>query len=112
MIDLPSTLATIPLAFFVDPLLNFLCVGLFTGSFIGAGLFLFAGTLEWLAIGKLLQGWLERRQSDIWVLQKLNRYCAPAIVIIVLFTIIATPMVNKRSRQLGFRHGGISFFDW
>lgn len=42
---------------------------------------------------------LGRRQSGRWVVQMLNRYCVPAIVIIVLFTIVATPLVNRKSRQ-------------
>jgi hypothetical protein len=107
--DLPSMVAAIPLDFVVAPLLKVLRVGSFVGSYFGAGLMLLAGTLEWLALGKIMEDRLERRQSGRWVIQKLNRYWVPAIVLILLFTIIATPMVNKRSRQLGFRHAGISF---
>ena len=107
--DLPSMLAAIPLDFAVGALLRVVRVGSFVGSYFGAGLMLLAGTLEWLALGKLSAGWMEQKQRGRWVLQKLDRYWRPAIIFIVLFAIIATPIVNRRSRQLGFRHAGISF---
>jgi hypothetical protein len=99
VVDLPSMVATIPIGFVVVVLLKVLRVGNFVGSYFGTGLLLLAGTLEWLALGKLMEDQLGRRQSGRWVVQMFNRYCVPAIVIIVLFTIIATPMVNRRSRQ-------------
>jgi hypothetical protein len=109
VIDLPSMVAAIPLDFVVSGLLRVFRVGSFVGSYFGAGLMLLAGTFEWLALGKLFADWMEQKRSGTWVLQRLNRYWPAAITLIVLFTIIATPIVNRRSRQLGFRHGGISF---
>jgi hypothetical protein len=109
LVDLPSMVAAIPLDFAVGALLKAIRVGSFMGSYFGAGLMLLAGTFEWLALGKLFAGWLEQKQRGTWVLQRLERYWRPAIIFIVLFTLIATPIVNRRSRQLGFRHAGISF---
>jgi len=70
---------------------------------------LLVGTFEWLALGKLSADRMEQKRFGTWVLQRLNRYWRPAIVFIVVFTIIAAPIVNRRSWQLGFRHAGISF---
>jgi hypothetical protein len=109
LIDLPSMVAAIPLDFVVDALLKVFRVGSFMGSYFGAGLMLLAGTFEWLALGKLFADWMEQKRSGMWALQKLNRYWRLAIALIVLFTIITTPIINRRSRKLGFRHSGISF---
>lgn len=107
--DLPSMIAAVPLDFALGALLKVVRVGSFVGSYLGAGLMLLVGTFEWLALGKLFADWMTQKRTGTWVLQRLDRYWRPAIILIVLFTIIATPMVNRRSRQLGFRHGGISF---
>jgi hypothetical protein len=109
VVDLPSALATIPLNLVVAAFLKVFHVGSFVGSYFGAGLMFLAGTFEWLALGKLFANRMERRQSGTWVLQRLDRHWRPVIVVIVLFAIIATPIINKRSRQLGFRHAAISF---
>jgi hypothetical protein len=109
VVDLPAMVAAIPLDLVVAALLKIFRVGSFVGSYFGAGLMFLAGTSEWLALGKLLSDRMDRRQSGTWVLGMLNRYWSAVIVIIVVFIIIATPIVNKRSRQLGFHHAGISF---
>ena len=109
VVDLPSMVAAIPLDFVAAALLKVFRVGILVWSYFGAALMLLAGTFEWLTLGKLFADWMEQKRSGAWVLQRLNRYWRPAIALIVLFTIIATPIVNKRSRQLGFRHAGISF---
>ncbi len=111
VVDLPSMVAAIPLDFVVGALLKVIRVGSFVGSYFGAGVRVLAGTFEWLALGKLFADWMPMAQKrrGTWVLQRLDRYWRPAIIFIVLFTIIATPIVNRRSRQLGFRHAGISF---
>jgi hypothetical protein len=109
LFDLPSMVVSIPLGLIVGRFLNAFRVGSFVGSYFGAGAMLLAGTFEWLAIGKLFAGWMEQKQRGAWILQRLDRYWRPVIVFVVLFTIIATPVVNRRSRQLGFRHAGISF---
>jgi len=109
VVDLPSMVAAIPLDFFLGALLKVCRVGSFVGSYFGAGLMLLVGTFEWLALGKLSADRMEQKRFGTWVLQRLNRYWRPAIVFIVVFTIIAAPIVNRRSWQLGFRHAGISF---
>jgi len=101
--------AAVPLDFVVGALFKVIRVGSFVGSYFGAGVMLLAGTFEWLALGKLFADWMEQKQRGTRVLEWFDRYWRPAIIFIVLFTIIATPIINRRSRQLGFRHAGISF---
>jgi len=109
LIDLPSLIAALPLDLFVGSMLRALRVGSFTGFYFGAGFFLLVGSFEWLILGKLTQSWLSRRGPGARVLQKLDRFSTPAMVVLGLFTLIATPIVNQRSQRLGFRHAAISF---
>jgi len=109
VVDLPAMVAAIPLDIVVVAPLKVFRVGRFVGSYFGAGLMLLAGTVEWLTLGKLFADWMEQKQSGARVLQRLNRCWRPVIALIALLTIIATPIVNRRSQQLGFRHASISF---
>jgi hypothetical protein len=106
--DLPSMIATMPLAAAVDVLVKVLRVGRFVGSYLLAGLLLLTASLEWLVLGKLIEDLLKRNPACARVLQKLNRYWAAAIIVIVLFTMITASLVDRRSRELGFRHAGFS----
>jgi hypothetical protein len=109
LVDLPSMLAEIPAALVMSPLLRILHVGFNSSSYVDAALWLALGSCQWLVVGLLVEALLTRRSSGIKLLGTRHRIFAPTLIIILAFTMIATPIVNLRSRRLGFRHAAISF---
>jgi hypothetical protein len=107
--DLPSMLAEIPAAFVMSPLLRILHVGFYSSSYVDAALWLTLGSCQWLVVGVLVEAMPHRRTSGAKLIGAVRRIFPPALIIILVFTIIATPIVNSRSRRLGFRHAAISF---
>ncbi len=109
LVDMPSMLAAIPIGLLLSPLEKAFHVGSYVASYVEAALLLLLASCQWLAIGSVLHSWLKSRHSGTWFLQRLDRYFVILIVFVFLFTVIAVPRINERSRRLGFRHGGISF---
>ena len=109
LVDMPSMLASLPFGFLLAPAEKALHVGSFLGSYVDAVLLLLIATCQWLAIGGSIDTRLSSLPSGTRVLHRLNGYFVVVIALVLLFTVIAVPMVNNRSRQLGFRHGAISF---
>jgi hypothetical protein len=107
--DLPSALASIPVALFLLPLFKLFQVGLYEGSYIGAGILLAMGSLQWLIAGKFANGWLRSRSWGASILQRINRHFVLLTTLILLFTAVSAPLLNARSRRLGFRHAAISY---
>jgi hypothetical protein len=109
LIDLPSALAAIPLDFATYPLAKMSHLSFYTGSYVAATELPLVATFQWLLVGQTISGWLASKRRGAWLIQKLNRHFVIVISFIVLFALISTPIVNQRSRELGFRHGAISF---
>jgi hypothetical protein len=107
--DLPSLFASIPLDFILSPLQRVTHFGTYAGSYVGAALLLLTASFQWLAIGKVIES---RIRLDRWQgksPETIKRSLFAIIVFVVVATCILTPIVNARSRQLGFRHAAISF---
>jgi hypothetical protein len=62
LFDLPSMFASIPIALLLFPLLKLLHVGLYEGSYVGAGIQIAMGSLQWLLVGRLAEVWLGSRR--------------------------------------------------
>jgi hypothetical protein len=107
--DLPSALAAILLDFAKYPLARLFHFNFYTDSYVAATELLLIATFQWLLLGWAIDGWLVSKRRGTWLLQKVNRHFVIIISFIVLFALITTPIVNQRSRELGFRHGAISF---
>lgn len=109
LIDLPSALVAIPLDFATGSLARMLHMSLNTRSYVAAAELLLVASFEWLLIGHAIHDSLASRGKGTWLIQKLNRHFIVVMSCIALFILIAAPIVNQRSRELGFRHGAISF---
>ena len=107
--DLPSELASIPVALLLLPLLKLFHVGLYDGSYIGAAILTAMGSLQWLIVGRLANGWLSSRPWGVSILHRIGRHFVLLMTLILLFTAVSAPILNARSRRLGFRHAAISF---
>jgi hypothetical protein len=106
--DLPSILAQIPAALVVSPLLKILHVGFYSSSYVDVALMLTLGSCQWL-VGALVEAMLHRRTGGTKLIEAVRRIFTPTLIIILVVTAIATPIVNSRSRRLGLRHAAISF---
>ena len=108
--DLPSFFASLPIDFFFFlPLQRLTHFGSYVGSYAAAAIMLFAASFQWLAMGKVIES---RIRVDRWQgksPETINRTLIALIVFVVIVTCILTPIINARSRQLGFRHAAISF---
>jgi hypothetical protein len=109
LFDLPSWLASIPVAFLVLPFFKIFHPGLYERSYVDAGIFLAVSSLQWLTIGYLAYRRLGSRRWGSSVLQPIHRSFPVLTVLMLLFTAIFVPIVNARSRHLGFRHRALSF---
>jgi len=108
LFDLPSMFASIPLGLLLSPLLKLFHVGLYEGSYVGAGISIAMGSLQWLLVGRLAEVWLGSRRWGMVVLQRTNRHFITLTILILLVTAVSVPLVNARSRRLAFRHAAIS----
>jgi hypothetical protein len=107
-VDLPSLLASIPVGFLALPFLKLFHLGLYEGSYVSAGILLAVSALQWLTIGYIADKCLG---SLLWgpsVRLRIHRSFIVLTILIFLFTAISVPIVNARSRRIGFRYGGIS----
>lgn len=107
--DLPAMLAELPFSFLLLPFLKLAHANLYSGSYISAGSLLLLASCQWLAIGASLQSLLSASKWGTWILGRVRRYFVLIIAVVILFATIATPMINARSRGLGFRQPAISF---
>ncbi len=107
--DLPSLLGSVLLAVIISPLVHLLHVGLYSGSYVEAGLMWAVATLQWLVFGSVVQRQLSKRQRGTWFVSRLEEYSIPLILAVLLFGCIVTPIVNRRSQQRGFRQPAMSF---
>jgi hypothetical protein len=108
-VDLPSSLAAIPVGFLALPFLKLFHLGLYEGSYVSAGILLAVSALQWLTIGYIADKCLG---STLWgpsALLRINRSFVVLTILIFLFTAISVPIVNARSRRLSYRRSGISF---
>jgi hypothetical protein len=108
-VDLPSSLASIPVGFLALPFLKLFHLGLYEGSYVGAGILFALSAWQWLTIGYFADKWLGSEPWGPSLLLRIHRSFIVLTVLILLFNAISAPMVNARSRRLGLRHGGISF---
>jgi hypothetical protein len=104
LLDLPSSLASIPLAILFLPFSKIFRLGLYEGSYVGAGITLAMSSLQWLAIGYRADKWLGSKLWGQSLLQRIHRLFAVLIILVLLLTAIWVPIVNTRSRQLASRH--------
>jgi hypothetical protein len=108
LVDLPSFLASILVSLLVLPLRTIVHFGSYRSSYIAAAILLVLGSVQWLVLGNVLEFRIRLNESFNNSFKKLNHLIVAAIVLVLLATAIVTPMVNARSRRLGFRHAGIS----
>lgn len=109
LVDVPSTLATVPIGFVLSPCLMVLHMGSYFYSYVGALLMLLGATCQWLLVGGSFERWLTLSSCGNRVRQQIHRYSAIIMVGIAIATLVLAPAINQRSRRLGLRHGGISF---
>jgi hypothetical protein len=109
LVDLPPFLAGIPVSLLLMPLHRVTHYGSYVASYVAAATLFIVSSCQWLAVGKLIESRIGLNRPEDHSLKRLNRFFAAAIALILLVTVIVTPMVNARSRRLGFRHAAISF---
>lgn len=109
LLDLPSMLASIPVGLLLSPLLKLFHVGLYEGSYIGAGIQIAMGSLQWLFVGRLAEVWLDSRPWGVRILRRINRHFAALAILILAITAVSASLLNTRSRRLAFRQPAISY---
>jgi len=107
--DMPSTLAMVPMSLVLFVCLKPLHLGFYFASYLTAALVLVGATCQLLVVGSYVERWLALRVWGSWLRLHIHRWSSLIIAIIVIATLVLAPVVNERSRSLGFRHGGISF---
>lgn len=109
VVDTPSMLVGIPLGFLSAPIERVLHVGFFVGSYVDAVALLLVGTCQWLVVGNLID--IRLKSHPFWAraLPGLNRFFVIVMMLVLLFAVIAIPIVHNRSQRLGLRHPAISF---
>lgn len=106
--DLPALIASSLAQAVVDPILRAFGAGSYFGSYVAAILLLTVASVQWMLLGRLVESWLERSARWNGLRPRLNVVSAAVVAVILTCTAVAIPLVNERSRQLGFRHAGIS----
>ena len=109
IVDMPSMLAAVPFGLLLAPAEKALQVGSFVGSYVDAVVLLSVGTCQWLLVGNLIDTRLKSHPFWARALRGLNRSFVVVIMFVLLFTVIAIPIVHNQSQRLGFRHPAISF---
>ena len=108
VLDLPSMFASIPVGLLLSPLLKLFHLGLYEGSYVGAGIQIAMGSLQWLLVGRRFEVWFGSRRWGMSALQRINRHFVTLTVLILLLTAISVPLLNATSRRFTFRHTAIS----
>jgi len=109
IVDMPSMLAGIPFGLFLAPVEKALQVGSFVGSYVDAVVLLLVATCQWLVVGNLIDTKLRAFPFGARALRGFNRSFVVVIMFVLLFAVIAIPIVRSRSQRLGLRHPAISF---
>jgi hypothetical protein len=108
LVDLPSAFAAIPFDLAIGQMAGMTQLSFNTRSYITATELLLFATVQWLVIGSAVCAWLESKRRGTLLIQRLNRHFVVIISVILMLTVFTTPIVNRRSRELGFRRGAIS----
>lgn len=112
LVDFPSMLAALPIELLMSPLMSAVHPGSFIGSYVGALIELVTASCQWLAVGFAVDRRLESRPWGTSVLRPVKKYFLAIVTFVLAFTVVAVPLINKRSQERGFRgfqHRAISF---
>ena len=109
LVDIPAMLGMVPLSFVLLLFSTRVHLGFYQGSYLSAAILFLGASCQWLLVGRQLEKWLLRKQLANWPRQQIHRWFPFLVAAIVIATLIMTPILNDRSRRLGFRHGAISF---
>ena len=109
LVDFPSFVASIPLGLLLSPLHQFTHFGAYVGSYVAAAILLLMASFQWLVTGRVIESRILAGRWQAKEPDKINRSLLTVIVLVVVVTCILTPIINARSRRLGFRHAAISF---
>jgi hypothetical protein len=109
VVEVPSILAMVPLSFVMPLLATRFHLGFYQLSYVSAVILLFASSCQWLLVGEKVDQWLACTRWGNWPRHQIHRWFRYLIAAIIIATLVMTPIVNDRSRRLGFRHKGISF---
>jgi hypothetical protein len=109
LVDLPSELASVPVAFLLLPVFKPFHLGRFTGSYIGAGIVLVVSSMQWLTIGYRADKWLGSKVWGSALLRRIDRSFTMVTILIFLLTASSVPFINTGSRRLGLHHAATSF---
>jgi hypothetical protein len=109
LVDWPSMLVEFVLGLLAWPLLTTIHPSRFAASYFDAALLLLIATCQWLVVGNEGQTRLVSKPWGAALARTLNRYFVISVALILLFAVVFVPIVNERSRRLGFRHPAISF---
>ena len=109
LVDFPSMLAALPIGSLISPLMSAVHAGSFIGSYVGALIELVTASCQWLAVGFAVDRRLESRPWGTSVLRPVNKYFFAVVTFVLVLTVVAVPLINKRSQERGFQHGAISF---
>ncbi|SRR6266404_518308 len=107
--DLPSLLASIPLGLLLSPLRPVIHFDAYVGSYVAAAILLLTTSFQWLVTGNVVESWICMDHCRGKLPDNIKRSFLAVMALIVVATCILTPIVNARSRRLGFRHPAISF---
>ena len=107
LVDFPSLLGALPIGLLISPLMSH--AGSFIGSYVGAIIELMTASCQWLAMGFAIERRLESRPWGTRTLRAVNKYFLVVVTSVVVLTVVAVPLINKRSQERGFQHGAISF---
>jgi hypothetical protein len=105
--DMPSMIAAVPVALLISPLMRLAALDLYSGSYVGAALMLIFASCQWLAIGNFIESRLSSSNCGKSFLAWLHRYFALLAAFVLLFTAVATPLVNAHSREVAYHRHAI-----
>ena len=107
--DLPAELAQLPFEFLFVPLCKHSHLSFIALSYWDAGILLVFASCQWLLLGAALESAIKSRPLGDSFSNMVTRHFPATIAVILLLTLVTVPLVNERSRRLGFRHAAISF---
>jgi hypothetical protein len=109
LVDFPSMLAALPIGLLILPLMSEVHAGSFIGTYVGALIELVTASCQWLAVGFAVDRRLEFRPWGTSVLRPVNKYFLAVVTFVLVLTVVAVPLTNKRSHERGSQQGAISF---
>jgi hypothetical protein len=99
LVDIPSTIAMVPLSFLLPLVTTGFHLGFYQGSYLSAAILLFGASCQWLLVGYQLDQWLECKAWSNWPRQQIHRWFRLLVAAIVITTMIMTPIVSDRSQR-------------